>query len=249
MTTLIAGSTAWFLIALGAFLVGFAKTSFGGMTSISTALFAAVISVRESTAALLLVLLVGDVIAVCLYRRDGDWRLLSHLVPGVLPGLAVGAGVLAVIDDQTLKRVIGATLLVLVLLQLWLSARATSYEQRSWSPVARVGSGVAAGVTTMVANAAGPVMAIYLAGQRVDKRRFLGTSAWFFLCINLTKVPFSLGLGLIRTEMLWVTVLLMPLVVLGALIGRRVVHGIHQRAFDMIVIATSALSAVALLVT
>jgi uncharacterized protein len=62
-------------------------------------------------------------------------------------------------------------------------------------------------------------------------------------------VPFSLGLGLIQAEMLWMTGLLMPLVLLGALVGRRVVRGIHQHAFDVIVIASSALSAVALLVT
>jgi uncharacterized membrane protein YfcA len=208
-----------------------------------------VIPARESTAALLLVLLVGDVLAVSVYRRDADWRLLGHLVPGVLPGLGIGAAVLAVTDDQTLKRIIGAALLVLVLLQLWLSSHATSYERRHWPTTARVCTGAAAGVTTMLANAAGPVMTLYLAGQRVDKRRFLGTSAWFFFCINLAKVPFSVGLGLIHADMLRMTALLVPLVLLGGLAGRRVVHRIHQRAFDMLVLATSALSAIALLIT
>ena len=50
----------------------------------------------------------------------------------------------------------------------------------------------------MTANAAGPVMTLYLSAAGIDKRRFVGTSAWFFLIVNLAKVPFSIGLGLMQ---------------------------------------------------
>lgn len=74
------------ILAVAVFLVGLAKTAIGGVATISVALYAAVMPARESTAALLLTLIVGDLVAVSLYHRDCDWRLIRHLLPGVLPG-------------------------------------------------------------------------------------------------------------------------------------------------------------------
>ena len=234
---------------MAAFLVGIAKTAIGGVATIAVAIYAAVLPARESTAALLLVLLVGDLLAVAYYHRACDWRLIRHLLPGVLPGLVLGTAVLAVVDDGTLRRGIGALLLGLLLLQLWLRRPSTGELGRApWGLPARTATGLGAGFTTMVANAAGPVMTLYLLGQRVDKLAFLGTSAWFFLCVNLTKVPFSAGLGLMNASMLISTVLVAPLVVAGGLVGARLVRQLHQQAFEVAVLSASAVSAAALLV-
>ena len=62
---------------------------------------------RESTAAILLLLIVGDIVAVWHYRRDADLSLLKRLIPAVLPGLVLGALFLAVVDDTVLRRSIG----------------------------------------------------------------------------------------------------------------------------------------------
>ena len=217
----------------------------GGLATISVALFALAMPARESTAALLLLLIVGDVIAVASYRRDCDWSLLRHLIPGVLPGVLLGTLVLGGIDDLTLRRGIGVVLLALVLLQVVLM-RADLAARAAWPWGLRAGTGAAAGFTTMVANAAGPVMTLYLVGQGVEKRTFLGTAAWFFLGINLCKVPFSVGLGLVDREMLVNTVLLAPLVVVGAFVGVRLVRRMAQASFDIAVLAASAVSAVVL---
>ncbi|MGA8209595.1 MAG: sulfite exporter TauE/SafE family protein [Nocardioidaceae bacterium] len=238
------------MLGVAALLVGLAKTSVGGLATIAVALAAGVMPARESTAALLLLLLVGDVVAVSIYRRDGDWRLLARLVPAVLPGLVVGSLVLAVVDDQLLRRGIGALLICLVALQLGLSLRPVpggapgSAPSRSRASAA----GLAAGFTTMVANAGGPVMTLYLVAQRVDKRRFLGTASWFFLGVNLCKLPFSVGLGLVDRTMVVSTVALAPVVVLGGIAGALVVRRMGQRTFDVAVLAASGLSGLALLV-
>ena len=116
-----------------------------------------------------------------------------------------------------------------------------------WSRPAAVGVGLAAGFTTMVANAAGAVMTVYLVAQGVDKRRFLGTAAWFFLGVNLCKLPFSVGLGLVDASMLRMAALLAPAVLVGAAIGVVTVRHLGQRSFDNAVLAASALSAVPLL--
>jgi uncharacterized protein len=235
-------------LGLAAVLVGVAKTAIGGFGTIAVALFAAAMPTRESTAALLLLLLVGDAVAVSHYRRDCDWSLLRHLVPGVLPGILVGTLVLAVVDDETLRRSIGGVLLLLVILQLWLQAGRRGDVARAWGTPAIAATGVGAGFTTMVANAAGPVMTLYLVAQRVDKRRFLGTGAWFFLGVNLCKLPFSVGLGLLTWPTVARMTLLVPLVLAGAWAGVHLVRRMEQRRFEVAVTAASALSAVALLV-
>jgi uncharacterized membrane protein YfcA len=256
------GGTAWLVLTVAALFAGFAKTAIGGLGTVAVALVAAVIPARESTAALLLLLLVGDVLAVSVYRRDCDWHLLRHLVPAVVPGLVLGSVVLAVIDDATMRIGLGVLLLVLLIAQMCSerpasvlrrhrptpAAATTTGDREGWSRTATAGVGVAAGVTTMVANAAGPVMTLYLVAQGVDKRRFLGTGAWFFLGVNLCKLPFSVGLGLVDEEMLRTTAVLAPVVLLGGLAGLSVVRRIGQRSFDRAVLSATVVSAAALLV-
>jgi uncharacterized membrane protein YfcA len=238
------------VLTVAALFAGFAKTAVGGLGTVAVALVASVMPARESTAALLLLLLVGDVLAVSLYGRDCDWSLLRHLVPAVLPGLVLGTVVLAVVDNATMRIGLGVLLLLLVLAQLLTRRRGAAAAvgtSGGWSRRAKAGVGVAAGFTTMVANAAGPVMTLYLVAQGVDKRRFLGTSAWFFLGVNLCKLPFSVGLGLIDADMLRTAAVLVPLVLVGGVVGVVVVRRVGQRSFETVVLAASFLSALALL--
>ena len=117
--------TAWLWLALAGMLVGVAKTAINGVASIAVVIFAAVLPARESTGAILPLLLCGDVIAVLWYRRHADWRTIWRLLPGVLPGLVLGAMFLAVVDDVLMRRTIGVVLLVMCTLQLWQLTRST----------------------------------------------------------------------------------------------------------------------------
>jgi len=240
--------TSLLLLGVAAALVGFAKTAIGGVGSIAIAIFAFVMPTKESTAAILLLLLVGDVVAVWHYRRDADLVMLRRLIPAVLPGLVLGAVFLAWVDDAMLRRCIGGLLLVLAALQLLLRWRAPDTTRIGESRPAAIGTGVAAGFATMTANAAGPVMTVYLVAQGVEKKRFLGTAALFFFGVNLCKVPFSVGLGLFRVETLWRTVLLAPLVLVGTWIGLHTARRLSQTRFDQAVLAATVVSALALVV-
>ncbi|MBT9256838.1 sulfite exporter TauE/SafE family protein [Phycicoccus sp. MAQZ13P-2] len=236
-------------MAVAAVVIGYSKTALGGLAVVSVAIFASVLPARQSTGAILAVLVVGDLVAVAHYRRDADWSLIRRLLPAVLPGLVLGSLFLGVVDDTTLRRSIGGILLVLVLLQLWVKRRSDGggsdvHERR---PVAwAAGTGV--GFATMTANAAGAVMTLYLSASGIDKRRFVGTNAWFFLIVNLVKVPFSVGLGLLHPADVGRAALLAPLVLVGGLLGYATVRRIGQGTFDVAVLVASAVAAAALLV-
>lgn len=236
-------------MVLAAVIIGYSKTALGGLAVIAVAIFATVLPAKESTAAILLLLIVGDLIACWHYRRDADWTLVRRLLPAVLPGLVLGAIFLRVVDDLTLRRSIGALLLVLVLLQLVLRWRGEGVSQTAHErPVVAWTAGIAAGFATMTANAAGAVMTLYLSATGIDKRRFVGTNAWFFLIVNLAKVPFSVGLGLMQWRDLERAVLLSPAILAGALVGYWSVNRMSQQRFDTAVLAASALAALALVV-
>ncbi|SDQ63827.1 sulfite exporter TauE/SafE family protein [Quadrisphaera sp. DSM 44207] len=246
MTGLTGGELA--LLALAALLVGLAKTALGGLALVSVALFAAVLPARESTGALLPLLVVGDVLAVQAYRRHADWRLLGRLMPSVLVGSALGAAFVARVDDATMRRLIGAVLLVLVAVHLLArrrgaTARGTGRGHRALAQVV----GLVAGGTTMVANAGGPVMSLYLLASGLGMMGFLGTAAWFFALVNAAKVPLSAALGLITADSLLLDAALAPLVVVGALLGRRLVAHLDEVLFGRLVLVLTVLAGIDLL--
>lgn len=238
------------VLALAALVLGISKTSVGGFGAVAVAAFALVMPAKESTAAVLLLLILGDVIAVWRYRRNCDWTLLRRLLPSVLPGVVLGAGFIAVVDDHLLRRSIGVILTVLVLIQLWLRWRQRGQALPPGEPrrLASIAAGSAAGFTTMAANAAGPVMTLYLLAARVDKRAFVGTNAWFFLLVNLSKTPFSAALGLFPASTFALTAALASFVLLGTWIGTRIVHRLTQSQFDLLAMVASALAAFALVI-
>ncbi|HRC42171.1 sulfite exporter TauE/SafE family protein [Nostocoides sp.] len=236
------------LYGLAALIIGYSKTAVGGLAVVSVAIFASLLPTRASTAAILMLLIVGDLFAVWHYRRHCDVALLKALLPSVLPGLALGAGFLAVVDDTVLRRSIGALLLVLAAVQLLVNARRDRLARLAHHRASSWAAGLGSGFATMTANAAGAVMTVYLVAKQVDKVRFIGTSAWFFLGINLAKVPFSIGLGLLTWTDVGRAMLLAPLIAVGAWLGVQTIRRISQRTFEILVLTASALSALALLV-
>jgi uncharacterized membrane protein YfcA len=274
------------LLAVAALLVGFAKTAVGGVASISVVLFATVLPARESTGALLPLLILGDVFAVTAYREHAHWRTLLRMLPAVVVGVVVGALFVSRVDDLVMRRTIGVVLVMLVAVNLWTrarqsgwwsgpaapgpprgspaqgssaqgsSAQGSSGHRSSGHRSSAHGSGALArrlrvggygslvGFTTMVANAGGPVMSLYMLSMRMQMLAFLGTGAWLFAMANLVKVPFSVGLGLISTRSLVTDAVLAPAVVAGALLGRRVIRMIDQALFERIVLVVTVLSAV-----
>ena len=240
----------WAAIIAAALFVGIGKTALPGIVTISVALFAAVLPARESTAALLILLLVGDIIAIRLYAKHADWAILKKLIPSVVIGVALGAVFLYLVSDEVMRRSIGIILLILTGLTLLLMRRGTAeaikelFARRS----IRSAYGSLGGFTTMAANSGGPVMNLYFIASGFDMRRFLCTQAWFFFLVNIIKVPFSTGIGLMTPEVLGTAAALIPIVIIGAVIGRLIINHINQKAFNAIIISLTIVSAIYLLV-
>ncbi|MET7488366.1 sulfite exporter TauE/SafE family protein [Streptomyces sp. NPDC005538] len=239
-------------LAAAALLVGFSKTAVSGANTVSLAIFAAVLPARASTGVLLPILIVGDVLAVLTYRRHAHWPTLWRLFPAVAAGVVIGTLFLVWADDAVVRTSIGAILLLMAGVTVWRRRKAEADDEpdavatRSGRAKAR-SYGVLGGFTTMVANAGGPVMSMYLLSAGFRKLGFLGTSAFFFLIVNVTKVPFSVSLGLIDGHSLLLDAALAAFVVPGAFIGKWAVPRINQRLFEQLVIAATIVGGLQLL--
>ena len=239
----------WVAILLGvgaALLVGFSKTGMPGAAIPAVALMAEAFGAdtKLSVGAILPILIVGDLFAIAYYRRHADWKRLAELAPFVILGMVPGYYVLRTIEGGGLRVLIG--IIILLLLSLQVARRHFGWEKmpdRQWFVTM---TGILAGFGTTVGNAAGPVMSIYFVSKRLDKQQFLGTAAWFFFLVNISKIPFFLYLGMITPQTLEFDLLLVPIVAAAAIVGAMVVKKIPQGVFNTLVLVLATVAAIRL---
>jgi len=224
----------WIISIICALMIGFAKAGIPGSGILVPLLAASIIPAKESTGFVLPMLIMADILAIIYWRRYVEWKQLFRLLPWAWLGIFSGFVGMIYISNENLKTFIG--LLVLILLGVsWLRIKVFSDERipDHWFFAALLGT--LAGSTSMMANAAGPVMVIYLMAMRLNKESFIGTSAWFFWLINLSKFPFSFRLDLINLQSFQTNLVLLPGILVGGIAGILLVHRISQKVFDMVV--------------
>ncbi len=239
----------WACAVLGALMVGISKAGITGLSILSVALFTHVFPSSKQASGLVLPLLIfGDLVAVLSYRMHTQWRYLWKLMPWTAAGVVLGYFALGHITDKTTRTMIGVIIVSLCVLGYW-RRYLTSKEAegpKHWTLAAAIG--IVAGFITLVANAAGPLMAIYLVAMRLPKMQFVGTAAVFFMVLNLFKVPFMVDLGLITAQSFKFNLMLAPAVLLGAFAGRWLLIRINQQLFEKLVLGFSAIAGLLLIV-
>jgi uncharacterized membrane protein YfcA len=180
------------------------------MSMFHVLIFAFLFGARASTGVVLPLLLVGDVAAVRTFHQHARWDYVRRMLPPACLGVLLAAWFMRDLDETLYRPVIGWVTLILSLLQFVRMYRPAWFGNVPHARWFAWTMGILAGAATMLANAAGPVFAIYLIAVGLPKMEFVGTSAWFFFIINLFKVPFSVALGLIRGQTLMLNLILGP---------------------------------------
>lgn len=228
-----------------AILVGINKTGIPALGTLPVVLLTLVFASQEafSTGLQLLLLSAGDLFAVSFYRRKANWKLVARLLPSALCGIALGSAALAWIGSASLRPLIGAIILFLSAVNFihvhWLkSDRIPSH----WLFSAAVG--IAAGFSTQTANAAGPVMALYLLSMRLPSVEYMGTCAWFFLILNWAcKLPVFLAEGRVSWQSFCIAIPMIPALCVGAALGilfvKRAPKGVFDAAIEIVVVLSA----------
>ncbi len=237
----------WLILAVAAVIIGVSKTGIPGLGILAMVIVAMVLPAKQSTGLILPMLVVGDICSVAYYRQHASWGHLARLAPWAVVGVLIGVAALGRLNDAQIRPLIGGIVLALVLCSFALAYRPNWRESLSQSYALAAAIGILGGFTTMVANAAGPVMIIYLLAMGLPKNAFLGTSAWFFFLINLFKVPFSAWLGLITGSSLTLNAILLPGILLGAVVGVRFAKRMPEKTFAMVAQVLAAVAALKLM--
>ncbi len=196
---------------------------------------------RMAAGWLLPILCCADLFAVYYWRRHAAANRLFALMPWVLAGVVLGAFTLTLPEKQ-IRPLVGAIIFLMLCLYLWRRRQGDNVPAAHPLPY-----GISAGFATTVANAAGPVMSLYLLSKRLPKEEFVATGAWFFFFINLVKVPIYVYQGLISKQSLLFGIMVSPAVFCGALAGRWLISRIPTAVFEWSVIVLTAISTVLLL--
>jgi uncharacterized membrane protein YfcA len=237
----------WVLAIVAALCAGLAKTGFGGLGIVAVLLFAQIFPAKASTGALLPLMIFGDLIGVYFYRGHANWPDLIRLLPATLVGIVCGWWLMPRIPDHDFIVFLGWLILGLMVLTVVQRRFPRMLLSAVNHPLLGLVAGWAAGLATMLANAAGAITAFYFLARRMDKMTFVGTAAWFYLVINLSKIPFSIHLGLMTPESLKFDLLLLPAVAVGAVAGRLLLRRVPQRLFEWITILLATAAALRLI--
>lgn len=253
----------WLVLIATAVLAGLSKSLLPGLGILGLGLLATVIPAKQASGISLALLIIADWAAIWAYRGNVSWRVLFRLLPNVAIGIVVGTLVLFWADNTSTRRIIGLIILTFVsmtVLSMWRARRhavqPATRQIEDEPPVAssklkqRLKSllfGASAGFTSMIANAGGPVTSMYFMSERLSITQFLGTTAWFYLIVNVIKLPFSFSLGLLTPAALPAIAAMIPIIVLTVFVGRRLANRIDPKFFNTSVIVLSAFAGVMLL--
>jgi uncharacterized membrane protein YfcA len=238
----------WALAIISGMVIGMSKAGLNGLTLMFIPLMALSFGGKASTGLLLPMLCVGDVFAVSWYRRHAEWQYLLKLLPSALVGIAAGVAVGGSLSDNSFRFLLGGIIMVLLGLMIWqdVQKKQTHYPHAWWFAVL---AGLAAGFTTMVGNAAGAITSIYLLSMRLPKNAFIGTAAWFFLIVNLLKVPLQvLFWKNISAASLTFDAIMVPAIAVGAVIGILAAGKIPERAYRVFVMVMTGVAGLLLFI-
>jgi uncharacterized protein len=245
----------WVFVAAAVLIQGISKSGFaGGAGVLSLPLMMLVMPVDKVAATLLPLLILLDMNAIYHHRHNKDWKVIRSIYIPAIVGILLGALVWWRIGHAGvetyggyIKRFVGV---MAVLLAFYILAKEVSLE---WVRDKKAGPGIGwvagifAGFSSTIAHAAGPIVSLYVFSQGMGKTLFVGTVAWTFTLINLTKLPFYVAVDLIDFSVLRFDVLLIPLVPVGSWLGKWMHYRVSESIFNRIIMVLTLLAGLQLL--
>lgn len=242
-------SSAWILYFSCAMLIGMSKTGIQNIGTIAVPLFALLFGAKQSTGIVLVLLAMADLIAIIYYRKKLIWSEVTKLLPMAIFGLLVALLFGHYIDDNAFKAVMACCILLGVGIMIWMERsdeqRRDQLTQGKWyAPF----FGFLMGFSTMIGNAAGPALSIYLLSRRLDKFTFVATGAWFIMILNYTKIPLQI---FVWDNLTWAGIVLnlmaLPFILIGGHLGIRLVDILPERTFKNLIMVLVVLSSIFML--
>jgi uncharacterized protein len=238
----------WALAVVCAIMIGMAKTGVNALGTLVVPLMAFIFGGMPSSGLVLPMLVMADIFGVVYYHRSAQWKTVIKVLPwafaGIFAGLFTGKNISAIQFKQLIGILVIISLLVMIWQEIKKSEKGDPIPHKVWFAIP---FGITGGFSTMIGNAAGPIMSVYVLSMNFQKNTFIGTTAWFFFIVNVFKMPLQIwGWHNITLKTLSFNLILLPAIALGAFFGIKVVQLIPESAYRWFVVAATFISAIAL---
>ena len=232
----------WIVLLFSAICIGMSKTGVQGMLLLIVPYMAIAFGAKESTGIILPMLCIADIIAVSYYKRIADWKTVAKLLPTAILGFFLAIFVDQFIPKSQFRQLMAWTLVLALGVMFWnqFFGKENKWMHQWWYAAI---FGLLGGFTTMIGNAAGPVLSVYLLSMRKNKMEYIGINAWFFLIINLLKIPLQAFVWKnITKDTLCLNIMMIPVIGIGAVIGIYLIKLFPEKAFRIFIQAVTILS-------
>ena len=236
----------WAGITIVALLVGLAKAGFSATVMLAVPLLASIVAGKGSTGMMVSMFIVGDVFAVLFYKQHADWKIVRKLSLWVVIGVVAGMIVGRYVNNDVFTYLISGSVLFCLVLLVYLEIKKDKIKvpEAHWFYGL---TGIVCGFTSMVGNMAGPIFNVYLLARRMDKKNFMGTLSVFFFMMNLIKLPLQVFFWHnITTEIVATVGLMIPVILLGAFVGVKIIRVLNERLFRNVILVMTAVISIKL---
>jgi uncharacterized membrane protein YfcA len=234
------------IVIIAALLAGLVK---GGLGPVPGALIVPLLSltmpVSRAVGLTLPMFMIGDWLALPVYWRQWDSKALRLMLPAAAVGVLMGAALLKTLPDEVLRKALGIFTLAAVVYKLGSdSLSALKYSPRDWHGWL---AGWGSGLGSALANAGAPPITAYLLLRKFQPICFIGTTAVFFLVVNLLKLPIFVATHVLKAGQVMRIAWALPLIPLGVWMGRWMITRIDTRKFEWLMLALLAWAGISLL--
>ena len=223
-----------------AFLMGFARSGLGTGGFVVSPLMVFGLGATDGLAVVAVLMLPAALLGVWQHRGEAGPDLLRPLLPAAFLGTAIGAlllwlmvseGAIALIHRRLELVVAGLSLVYVAMM----AARDKIAQLGGGGGAPRplgiflVGTGL--GISQTVANSGAPLMTVYFLRHGIDKAHVVAAQLDFLLVQNLLKLIPLLLLGILHLGNAGAALVLIPVTLLGSLVGQRFYRRASERLF------------------
>jgi uncharacterized membrane protein YfcA len=214
-------------------LIGLSKGGFAGSGAVALPLMTIAAEPLQVAAVLLPILLMLDVFAVGLYRKDFDRTTILYTLPTSILGVGLAWLVASRVEPAYFKILIGIIGIVFTL-NIWLRPKSAS-KLRGHSVVRGGFWGAVTGFTSFITLTGGPPFQIYVLPLRLPHRTYAGTFIIFMAINNVMKIgPFA-SLGQFSMNTFWASLSLAPLALISTFAGAYLIKHVSSVVFYRII--------------
>lgn len=214
---LLAAATAAFVVSASAGLGG----SLVLVPTLSIAL-----GVKEGIALAALLLAANNVPKLWVYWSNVPWRAAAAVIVLTIAGAYLGASLLVRAPERVVALAVIATIALSLVFERVRSTRALAL---SAPPIA-----FAAGATSGFSGTSGPLKGIALRNLSLDRFHLVGAASAVSLAGDAAKTSVYAEASLLDTRSFAIAGVLVPVMILSTLAGRRINRGLGERGYAVL---------------